>query len=232
MSRDFLPTTIPALCEWCENMKLEFPMVASSLGFTGAEITAALSDLSHAIFVCRSAADAGTFASSWVQYRDTLLQGTAGQSVGSLPGTTMPATPSGAQPAAGIIARIRALVKRIKTAPAYTPSIGQSLRILPLAGTPVDLNTVKPDTKATPLPMFKAKLKCTTRGFAAVLTRSRREGEAAWTDLGLSTGGTLTDERPPQEPGKPEVRFYEQIYVRDNAPVGQWSDSVRVTLQP
>ena len=49
---------------------------------------------------------------------------------------------------------------------------------------------------------------------------------------GLATGSSVVDERPPQEPGKPEVRFYEQIYLRNNEPVGQWSDSVRVTLQP
>ena len=40
------------------------------------------------------------------------------------------------------------------------------------------------------------------------------------------------DERPPAEPDKPEVRTYKQIYVRNNQPVGLWSDSVRVTLQP
>ena len=45
-------------------------------------------------------------------------------------------------------------------------------------------------------------------------------------------GTTLVDERPPSEANKPEVRTYEQIYVRNNQPVGQWSDSVRVTLQP
>ena len=120
-------------------------------------------------------------------------------------------------------------MKRIKASPGYTPSIGQTLRIVPNS-TPVDETTAKPDTRGAALPMFKAKLRWTGRGFTAV--RTRREGESAWLDRGLAVGNTLVDERPPAEAGKPEVRTYEQIYVRDNQPVGQWSDAVRVTLQP
>ncbi len=42
----------------------------------------------------------------------------------------------------------------------------------------------------------------------------------------------LAGDRPPAEPGKPELRRYQQIYVRNDVPVGQWSDVVEVTLQP
>ena len=230
MPRDYLPTG-PGFCDWLENLKLEFAAVAASLGFSGPEITAVLADLSWAIFVCRSSSNAQTFGSSWVQFRDTLLDGNPGQPVGSPPGTTMPALPTAPAPAAGVISRIRILVKRIKASPNYTPTIGQTLRILPNSA-PVDETTAKPNTKALALPMFKAKLKWTGNGFPAIHTRTRRDGETEWTDLGLAVGNTLVDERPPAEAGKPEVRTYEQIYARDNQPVGQWSDAVRVTLQP
>ena len=232
MTKDFIPTQLQAFCEWAENLKLEFTALASQLGFTAAEITALLTDLNHAIYACRAAMDAGSFGSAWVQYRKTLMHGDAGQPIGSTPGNTMPAAPATTAPPPGVIPRIRAAVKRIKSAPGYTPSMGQTLRIVPGGTTPPDTETVRPDTKATPMPLFKAKLKWKNRGFTAVRTRSRLDGDTAWTDLGLATGSTVVDERPPREAGKPEVRFYEQIYVRNNEPVGQWSDSVRVTLQP
>ena len=42
MQTDYLPKVLVALCGWCENMLLEFPMVASTLGFSSAEILAFL----------------------------------------------------------------------------------------------------------------------------------------------------------------------------------------------
>jgi hypothetical protein len=42
----------------------------------------------------------------------------------------------------------------------------------------------------------------------------------------------VVDERAPADAGKSEVRKCERIYVRENQPVGQWSNAVRVTLQP
>jgi len=212
-------------------MKLEFALLASALGFTAEQILAFLADLNWVIYNCRSAADAQTNSTAWVQFRDTHLDGDPGTPVGPPPGTTGPAVPSGAVPANGIIARIRAMIQRIKSSPGYTPAIGQALRIVPTV-VPVDDSNAKPNTRGKALPMFKAELRCKRGDFDAVRTRCRRDGEADWTDLGLSVGTKTLDERPPIEPGKPEVRTYEQIYVRDNQPVGQWSDSVRVTLQP
>ena len=231
MKSDFLPSQLDALCEWCENMKIEFAQVASSLGFTSPEILAYLADLSWVIYDCRSSKDAQTNGAAWVQFRKTHLYGNAGQPVGTPPGTTAPTPPAGIPPANGLITRIRAVVSRIKVAPAYTPTLGQTLRIIPNATT-VDDASAKPDTRGKALPMFKAEVRCKRGDFDAVRTRCRIDGDPDWTDLGLSVGTTLVDERPPAAPGKPEVRTYEQIYVRNNQPVGQWSDSVRVTLQP
>lgn len=231
MTRDFLPSQLDARCEWCENMKLEFAQVASSLGFTSPEILAFLLDLSWVIYDCRASKDAQTNGTAWVQFRETHLYGSPAQPVGVLPGTTAPTPPAGITPANGLVPRIRAFVGRIKVAPGYTPTIGQTLRILP-GTTPVDDANAKPDTRGKALPMFKAEVRCKRGTFDAVRTRCRRDSDPDWTDLGLSVGTTLVDERPPAEPGKPEVRTYEQIYVRNNQLVGQWSDSVRVTLQP
>lgn len=62
--------------------------------------------------------------------------------------------------------------------------------------------------------LSRCEVRCKRGTFDAVRTRCRRDSDPDWTDLSLSVGTTLVDERPPAQP------------------VGQWSDSVRVTLQP
>ena len=229
---DFLPKgRRAALIEWCENFKLEFALLASGLGFSAAEILAILADLNWVIYNCRAAADAQSNASAWVQFRDSHLDGDPGLPAGAPPGSTGPTPPAGAMPPNGIIARLRAVIQRIKSAPSYNPAMGETLRIVPTS-TPTDDTAAKPDTRGKALPMFKAELRCKRLDFDAVLTRCRRDGETEPANHGLSVGTTFVDERPPAQAGKPEVRTYEQIYVRNNQPVGQWSDSVRVTLQP
>lgn len=230
MPSNFLPPHYrPQFCEWLENLKIEFAAVASSLGFTTAEITAFLNELNWALFVCRSAADASTFGQAWTVFRDDLLTGDPNVAVGAVPGTTSPTAPVTAAPLRGILARIRAMVKRIKASPAYTETIGQALRIVG-SSTPIDTANAKPQLKVKPLPMFQSEVRWVRKGFSGVLVQSERNGES--TDLGVKTGTKFVDDRPPVEPGKPEVRTYRSLYVYNGETVGGWSDVVSVTVQP
>lgn len=232
MPSDYLPPySKPAFCEWLENLKLEFPMVASLLGFSAAEITAILNDLNWALYVCRSTADASSYGRAWTEFRDGLLTGDPNSPVSAQPTASGPAPPAALPPVRGIIARLRAMVKRTKTSPAYTQSIGESLRIV-ASPTPIDPATAKPKVKVRPLTMFQSEVIWVAQGFTAVKAQSQRNGGQDWDDMGPKMGSRFVDDRPPVEPGKPEVRSYRLLYLRDNAPVGQWSDVVTVTVQP
>jgi len=55
---------------------------------------------------------------------------------------------------------------------------------------------------------------------------------AAWIDHGVKTDNAFVDTRAPAEPNRPELRRYRQIYVKNDEPVGLWSDVVSVTVQP
>lgn len=230
MPSSFLPPYYrPQFCEWLENLKIEFAAVASSLGFSGAEITAFLNEINWALFVCRSAADASTFSQSWTVFRDDLLTGDPNVAVGAVPGTTAPAAPATAAPLRGILARIRATIKRIKASPAYTDTIGQALRIVG-SSTPIDFENAKPQLKVKALPMFQSEVRWVRKNFSGVFVQCERSGETA--DLGVKTGTKFVDDRPPLEPGKPEVRKYRSLYVYNGDTVGGWSDEVSVTVQP
>jgi hypothetical protein len=158
MPSDYLPKDTQSMCEWLENWKIEFAADATTMGFTGPEITSVLTDANWALYACRSSADAASFASAWINFRDGLLNGDPNAPVGATPATVTPAAPAVPAPGRGIVTRIRATVKRIKGAAAYTQSIGQALRILP-TGVPVDPETAKPAAKARPLPMFQAQVR-------------------------------------------------------------------------
>jgi hypothetical protein len=160
-----------------------------------------------------------------------VVSGDPNTPVGATPSTVTPAVPAVPAPGRGVLTRVRSTVKRVKGAAAYTESIGQALRIVP-TGAPVDPETAKPAAKARPLPMFQAQVRWNKQIFPGVLVQSQRDGENAWSDLGVRTGKAFVDERPPVEPGKPEVRHYRLIYVKDDETVGQWSDVVTATVQP
>jgi hypothetical protein len=231
MPSDYLPNDAESLCEWLENFKIEFAAVASSLGFTTPEVTAVLNDCSWALYDCRASADAGTFARAWINFRDAHLHGDPNAPVGPLPNTATPTPPVGLPPALGIVTRLRGTVKRLKGAPAYTPAIGEALRVVG-SNPPVDPTTAKPPLRARPLTMFQAELRWKRGSFSGVLVQSQRDGEESWTDLGVKTGTTFVDERAPQQPNRPEVRRYRQVYVKNDEPVGLWSDVVSVTVSP
>jgi hypothetical protein len=58
------------------------------------------------------------------------------------------------------------------------------------------------------------------------------DGDNGWTSLGVKTGSVFVDDLPPTESNKPAVRQYRTIYVKNDVPVGQWSDVVSATVQP
>lgn len=205
--------------------------MASSLGFSAPEITAVLTDANWALYVCRSASDASNYSSAWVQHREALLSGDANVPLGAPPNTATPTAPAVPAPQRGVITRIRAAVKRIKGAPAYTQSMGQALRVV-ASGSTEDPATAKPALRVKSLPMFQAELRWPRKSFSGVLVQSQRDGESDWTEHGVKTDNAFVDARPPTEVGKPEVRRYRQIYVKNDQPVGLWSDVVSVTVQP
>ena len=204
MATDYLPNDGESFCGWLENWKVEFAAVVPTLNFTAPEITDALADADWSLHVCRAALDASSHASAWVQFRESLLSGDGNTPVGSAPVSSVPAAPA---PAQGAITRIRATVKRLKGAPAYTSAIGQSLRIVSSV-TAEDSSTAKPALRVKPLPMFQAELRWPRRSFSGVLVQSQRDGETAWTDHGVKTDNAFVDTCVPLEANKPELRCY------------------------
>ena len=132
----------------------------------------------------------------------------------------------------GVIKRLRDAANRARAHPAYTAVIGADLGIIAPAAAPTPPGDVKPTAKGRPQGHNEAVLDWVKAGHDAVRIESKRGGEAAFTLLGSDVFPPYVDNRPLLVPGQPEERQYQFQYEDDDAPVGLWSDIVRVTVGP
>lgn len=65
----------------------------------------------------------------------------------------------------------------------------------------------------------------------ALYIKGRRDG-GDWEKLGITTEGTITDDRPLLDPARPEIREYRMRFYEGSAPTGDFSPVVTVTVSP
>lgn len=131
---------------------------------------------------------------------------------------------------AAVEGRVRAIIRRLKSATGYTEAIGQLLKIIGPDDT-TDLTTSKPDLTATPK-AHGIELSFTKGKSDGVKIYSKRDGDADFVFLANDTVAPYVDNRPLLVAGKPEVRRYKAIYVVNDDEIGNFSDEVVVTANP
>ena len=127
--------------------------------------------------------------------------------------------------------RVRALTRRLKAHPAYTPALGAQLGIEGPEDT-TDLGTAKPNLTAVDQTGGVVELAFSKSKSDGVNLYSQRDGEAGFVFLARDTSSPYVDNRPLLAAGKPEVRRYKTIYVLNDQEIGQFSDEVTVTCRP
>lgn len=228
-----IPKSEPELVIWLKNFAQAFATHGPTLGFTAAEIAAVQSDATMFEYLVGDSIPARKAnLDAHYSYKNLIKNGPIGSTGGAPP----PAPTIGAPPATvapGILPRLRQLIQRIKTSPAYTADIGQELGITGKDdGNAVDTSTAKPTAKAISLPGYQVRIEFTKSVFDGVYIESRRQGEGGWTFLGIDLYSPFVDTRPPAQAGTPEVREYRLRFYDADAPIGQWSDTISVTTIP
>jgi hypothetical protein len=127
-------------------------------------------------------------------------------------------------------ARLRAVVRRLKSANGYTEAAGQLLRIVGTEDS-TDLTNSKPDLSAATL-AHGVELTFTKGRSDGVRIYAKRDGETDFSFLALDTSAPYLDNRPLLTAGKPEQRRYRAIYVLSDDEVGNFSDEVVATAAP
>jgi len=122
-------------------------------------------------------------------------------------------------------------VQRVKAHPSYTETIGADLGVIATpAQTPA--TQAKPTATAKAEPGSTVRINWTKAGYDGVLVESQRAGETVWTLIATDTQSPYIDTRAPVQAGAPELRRYRLRYVKNDEPVGSYSDEMTVTTTP
>jgi hypothetical protein len=127
--------------------KTAIPGYATTLGLTPAQVTAQAADADYFSYVLAGAHLMRNSATQWTGWKDIVRAG--GDPPPSGAPTAPPLPPSVPAVAPGIEARFRALVKQVKSSPAYNAAIGAALGIEGSERTGPDYDTLAPDINAS-----------------------------------------------------------------------------------
>ncbi|MFL6258033.1 MAG: hypothetical protein ACJ74T_23735 [Pyrinomonadaceae bacterium] len=229
-----IPRTDNELMVWLNNFANSFAAHAAALGFNEAEVAQVRADASMLSYLVGDLVPIYKAAlNTRTSYKALIMNGPVGETGGDPPAVPSVATPP-ATVAPGVVPRLRRLIQRIQVAPAYTDAIGSDLGITggETSGPSAPASSAKPKVTATSLAGGGVRVEFNKAGFDGVRVESRRAGELVWQSLGTDNFSPYTDERPPLEAGKPEVREYRLRFVERDEAVGDWSDIVTVTTTP
>jgi hypothetical protein len=136
-----------------------------------------------------------------------------------------------------IVKRTRALIRRLKSHPNYTPALGEQLGIVAGSSsgsgvTPMSIavEVLRPDLRGSIGAHGEVNVGFAKRGHTGILLYGRRTGEEEWTLLSKQLRSPYVDNRPNLAAGAPETREYRAAYVDVDAAVGQLSDTLTVTV--
>ena len=233
----FFPIQEPAQIVWCLNFKNKIATHGAICGLSPGEITLLQADLAYYVWVIEKWNPAiQNDAQEATAYKKLMANG-------GVPGASPVAAPAASTftgadvaptlVAPGVLPRLFAAIKRLKTSAGYlanAEAIGQDLRI-----------TGEEDTSEHPSPEFKLKVQdgaacqCvridfTKFGHKGVWIEGRRNG-GAWEFVAIDSEKPYLDERPLLAPTAAETREY-RLRFWDDGPNGDWSPVQKITVGP
>jgi hypothetical protein len=210
--------------------KLAIPSYISLFELTPEEVAAQAADADYFFFVLQCMTAVSNSADQWASWKTLIRRGGTPPPEGLPVATVLP--PSVAVVAAGVEARFRALIAKIKKHPAYNEAIGQALGIEGAEVAGPDFTT------------FGPKLRLEQTG-AGMLVRWGWQGKSAFVDmlelevdrgdgqgfklLAFDTTPNYLDTTVPTTAAK---WTYRAIYRVGDARVGQWSAPVSIAVSP
>ena len=232
----YYPATVEGRAEFWENIGAAAPALLPGLGFAAGAVTSITNDAAWAVYVYRTlrvtyenyfssvTAFAGTIASG--------IGGTSGQAVPPAPEPPeWPAAPAGVIEC-GFEARREDWVQAVKSAPGYTPSIGETLRII-APSTPFDPNAYTAEISGIVSQSPKTitgKFRKARGNVDGILFYGRKDGASSWTELGKFTATPFTASVPLAGTAPEVWQFQARAFKRD-VPFGNLSDIVEVTIK-
>ena len=217
---------------WLANFISKLAGYATALSLQPAQVTAALADCGWLKYILEQWLPA---ARAWEKACTDALkraESGSGSSALTLPTFTAPALPTGVTAQApGSLSRIFALVQSIKNDGKATPEIADDLRIIGSADSGPDFATVQPKLTAK-VSSGGVEIVWSFQGFREWLSSCEfmvdRGDSKGFRHLVTDTTPNYTDTEP--FPTAKAIWTYKAVFFVDDAPVGQWSQPVSVTV--
>ena len=220
----YLPTDDAGRLPWLNNLAAKLPSYSAVLGLNAGDVASATADAAFFAYVVNSQSQIAAYAQQWTAYKNLARDG------GGVSLVTAPVAPVlGVAPALvnpGIFIRVKALVARIKVAPAYTDSIGQALGIIGADQT-VDVNSLKPVLTAA-LEAAHVDLGWAKQGMDGLELQVDRG--SGFVLLAIVTAQKYADTAALPAVGQSALWKYKGIYLQSDQRVGQWSDVVSLPV--
>lgn len=199
---DFVPTSNDALVTWLVNLRTKIALYAAQLGLTAAQVTAMQALCDQLVTAIQLVDQKKADLAAVIAARTTLA------------GTTIPA--------------LRLAAAQWRKLPAVTPAIIAELKIASTT-TPFDPDAFKATLTADVFPGF-VRFKFVKDQTDGILLNCRLKGQMAWNFVSRDTNSPYEDHTPVATPGVAEQREYQAQGILNDAPIGQPSDIVSVTV--
>lgn len=236
----FYPSDSSDQPDWHLNFAAKVAFYGALLGMTEAEIKAAVADnLYMAYALGEWINNVREYAPACTSILETLARGTGPEpfvfpAYVPPPLPTLPVGVTEVLP--GALDRTLRLAKRLKTADAYTESIGLDMGIVgselppppPPGEVPVPVITVMAISGTA---NQNGRVKFVKNGHEYVIIECRTNG-GAYVDLGMANKSPFIDSRPLLVPGVAEIREYRARYYDNSAPSSDWCGPEKVTISP
>ena len=216
---------------WLANFINKLAGYATALSLQPAAVTAALADATWLKYILEQWLPA---ARAWEKACTDALkraESGTGSTAMALPTFTAPALSGVTAQLPGSLSRIFALVQSIKNDGKATPEIADDLRIIGSADSGPDFATVQPKLTAK-VSSGGVEIVWSFQGFREWLSSCEfmvdRGDSKGFRHLVTDTTPNYTDTEP--FPTAKAIWTYKAVFFVDDAPVGQWSQPVSVTV--
>ena len=205
-----------------EGLARELPALAARLRISLAELDSVRADARAYAWTLSRLNATRNHAQAWTAYKNSLSTGSGAAS--AFPEPPPPGEPPPPVPP-GIFKRVRNLMARIKNSPGYDESIGRRLGIIGPERV-LDPSTLRPQLKVRLVNGGQPEICWKKQRLGAIrLEVDRGQG---WTYLTVDARPNTPDPFP--LPPTPALWKYRALYLKNDQPIGQWSDVVTVNV--
>lgn len=227
--KDYLPSALTGRRQWLQNWNTKLPGVQTNFQLPTSAITETAADFLAYDYLLAMKEEYTTYVQN---LNAQIKQLTDGEISALVIPFVVPPTPL-TMPAAiksGIVVRLRATAKRIKAHSNYSIGAGEDLGIEgPDQAAPIG---APPSFKLVAQNGFNVRINWQKGQASGVIIQSRRGAEVAWTQIGIDLNSPFIDIRPPLVAETPETREYRLIYMKNDQPIGVYSNPISILAVP